>query len=174
MSERESAEKSVENYFPKQPNDIRINAIGQEPTPLRIIKFQKYIQQCAINIPIKGTTLGLLGAVINDTDYTTVNNNVSFTPPTTPGPTPTMPPARTITTRATTATTESDATTAATNATNETNRILQFQQATRDHEKTTNTWTYYQSATTALRNLIINNIDKDYIAEHNNALTGFQ
>ena len=174
MSEKNAAEKLVETHFPKPPNDIRINAIGQEPTPLRIIKFQKYIQQCAINIPIKGTTLGLLGAVINDTDYKTVNNNVSFTPPTTPGPTQTMPPARSVATRSATAATEGDATTAATNTTNETNRILQFQQATRDHEKTTNTWTYYQGATTALRNLIINNIDEDYIAEHNNTLTGFK
>ena len=54
--------KTVENCFPKAPIDIKINDV-QEPTPLRIIRFQKYIQQCAINmIPIKGNTLGLLGA----------------------------------------------------------------------------------------------------------------
>jgi hypothetical protein len=87
-----------------------------------------------------------------------------------------MPPP--ITTTATAASTRSateDASAAAASAAaTETNRILQFQQSTRDHEKRINTWTHYQGAITALRNLIINNIDKDYIAEHNNALTGFR
>ena len=170
--------KSVENCFPKAPIDIKINDLAQEPTPLRIIKFQKYIQQCAINIPIKGNTLGLLGAIINDTDYKSINNNVSWAPPTTPGTTPTMSPSTaTAPATATCSTTDEAAVTAAAAAAaaaNETNRILQFQQATRDHEKVLNTWTYYQSALTALRNLIVNNIDEDYIAEHNNALTGFR
>jgi hypothetical protein len=85
-----------------------------------------------------------------------------------------MPPApaaaTTMTaTRSTTATKDATAAAAAT----ETNRLLQFQQATRDHEKLINTWTHYQGAQTALRNLIINNIDEDYIVEHNNVLTGF-
>jgi hypothetical protein len=172
----QEASKSVENYFPKAPIDIKINDLAQEPTPLRIIKFQKYIQQCAINIPIKGNTLGLLGAIINDTDYKSVNNNVSWTPPPTPGATPTMPPpsTTTATTASTRSATEDAAAAAASAATTETNRILQFQQATRDHEKLINTWTHYQGAITALRNLIINNIDEDYIAKHNNALTGFR
>jgi hypothetical protein len=77
--------KTVENYFPKAPIDIKINDLAQELTPLCIIKFQKYIQHCTINIPIKGNTLGLLGALINDTNYKTINNNVSWTPLTTPG-----------------------------------------------------------------------------------------
>ena len=167
--------KLVESYFPKAPIDIKINDLAQEPTPLRIIKFQKYLQQCAINIPIKGNTLGLLGAVISDTDYKSVNNNVSWAPPTTPGPTPTMTPAPAAATTTTTATRSTDATaTAAAAAATETNGILQFQQATRDHEKLSNTWTHYQGALTALRNLIINNIDEEYIAEHNNTLTGFR
>ena len=168
--------KLVESYFPKAPIDIKINDLGQEPTPLRIIKFQKYIQQCAINIPIKGNTLGLLGAIINDTDYKSVNNNVSWTPPPTPGPTPTMPPPAptTATAASTRSATEDAAAAAASAAATETNRILQFQQSTRDHDKRINTWTHYQGAITALRNLIINNIDEDYVAEHNNALTGFR
>ena len=74
MSTQEAG-KSVENHFPKAPIDIKINDLAQEPTPLRITKFKKYIQQCAINIPIKGNTLGLLGAIINDTDYKSINNN---------------------------------------------------------------------------------------------------
>ena len=171
MSAQEAG-KSVENYFPKAPIDIKINDLAQEPTPLRLIKFQKYIQQCAINIPIKGTTLGLLGAVIEDTDYKTVNNNVSWAPPTAPGPSPTMQPAPASV--ATRSATEDATAAAAAAAANETNRILQFQQATRDHDKLINTWTHYQGALTALRNLIINNIDEDYIAEHNNMLTGFR
>ena len=46
-----------------------------------------------------------VGAIINDTDYKSVNNNVSWTPPPTPGATPTMPPPST--TKATTASTRS-------------------------------------------------------------------
>ena len=44
----------------------------------------------------------------------------------------------------------------------------------RNHEKEVNAWTIHQGALTALRNLIINNIDEEYIAEHYNALTGFR
>jgi hypothetical protein len=163
------ATKSVEAHFPKAPIDIKINDLGQEPTPLRIIKFQKYIQQCAINIPIKGETLGLLGAVISPTDYQTVSNNRLWTAPTTPGTAPTMPPATTTAQTATRSTTDTAAATAG-----ETNRILTFQQEMRNHEKEVNTWTIHQAALTALRNLIINNIDEEYIAEHCNALTGFR
>ena len=166
--------RTVESFFPNDPIDIKINDLAQEPTPLRIIKFPKYIQQCTINIPIKGNTLRLLGAVIDDTDYKTVNNNISWTPPTAPGPTPTMPPSTTTAPATTTRSATEESAAAASAAANETNRILQFQQATRDHEKIFNTWTHYQGALTALRNLIINNIDEDYIAEHNNALTGFR
>jgi hypothetical protein len=153
----------VENCFPKAPIDIKIND-AQEPTPLSIIKVQKYIQQCAINIPIKGNTLGLLGAVINDTDYKSINNNVSWAPPKTPGSTPTMPPSTaTVPAIATRSTTDEAAAmaAAASAAANETNRIvLQFQQSTHDHEKVLNTSTYYQSSLTALCNLIINTILK--------------
>ena len=91
-----------------------------------------------------------------------------------------MPPAPAATTsttgtHSTTATKDATATAASAAAATETNRILQFQQATHDHEKLSNTWTHYQGALTALCNLIINNIDEDYIAEHNNnLLTGFR
>ena len=82
-------------------------------------------------------------------------------------------PATTATATATRSATKDATAAAAAAAANETNRILQFQQATRDHDKIINAWTHYQGALTALHNLIIDNIDDDYIAEHNNTLTGF-
>ena len=74
-----------------------------------------------------------------------------------------MPPATTTATRSATEATAG-----------EIKRILTFQQEMRNHEKEVNAWTIHQGALTALRNLIINNIDEEYIAEHYNALTGFR
>ena len=55
-------------YFLIQPDDICMNKVGREPTPLHIIKFQKYLQQCTINVPMNGELLGRLGTVLADAD----------------------------------------------------------------------------------------------------------
>ena len=55
-------------YFPTQPYNIRMNEVGIEPTPLRIIKFQNYLQQWTINIPTNREALDLLGTALADAD----------------------------------------------------------------------------------------------------------
>ena len=72
-------------YFPTQPYDICMNKFGTETTPIHIIKFQKYFQKCTINIPTNGESLGLLGTVITNSDYKSVNNNQTWVAPTYPG-----------------------------------------------------------------------------------------
>ena len=62
-------------YFPTQPDNIRMNKVGTEPAPLHIIKFQKYLHKCAINIPTNGEALDLLGKVLVDADHKIVNKH---------------------------------------------------------------------------------------------------
>ena len=70
-----------------------MNEVDTEPTPLRIIKFQKYLQKCAINIPTNGEALGLLGTVLVGADYESVNKNQTWVTPTNPGTAPVLPTA---------------------------------------------------------------------------------
>ena len=70
-----------------------MNEVDTEPTPLRIIKFQNYLQQCAPNIPTNGEALGLLGTVLADADYKSVNNNQTWVAPMDPGTAPVLPTA---------------------------------------------------------------------------------
>ena len=67
--------KVATTYFPTQPDDICMNKVGTEPTPLRIIKFQNYLQQNFINIQTEREALDLLGRVLNDADYGSVNKD---------------------------------------------------------------------------------------------------
>ena len=46
--------KVATTYFPTQQDNICMNEFGTELTPLHNIKFQKYLHQCAINIPKNG------------------------------------------------------------------------------------------------------------------------
>ena len=61
-----------------------------EPMPLRIIKFQKYLQQCAINVPTNGDSLGLLGIVLANADYKSVSNNHKWFAPNNPDTAPVL------------------------------------------------------------------------------------
>ena len=61
--------KVATTYFLDQPDGIRMNQFTTELTLILIIKFQKYLHQCAINIPTNGEALGLLGTVLADADY---------------------------------------------------------------------------------------------------------
>ena len=60
--------KVAKTCFPTQPDDIPMNKVVIEPTPLCIIKFYKYLQKCATNIPTNVEALGLLEPVIADAD----------------------------------------------------------------------------------------------------------
>ena len=82
--------KVAMTYFPTQPDNIRMNKVVTEPTPLRIIRFQKYLQKCAINISTNREALGLFGTVLTDADYKSVRNNQSWVAPTDPGTSPVL------------------------------------------------------------------------------------
>ena len=85
--------KRATTYFPIQPDDIHMNEFGTGPMPLRIIKFQKYLQKYAINIPTNGKALGLLVTVLDNNDYENVNNNQTWVAPTNLGTEPVLPTA---------------------------------------------------------------------------------
>ena len=67
-----------------------MNEVGIEPMRIRIIKFQKYLQQCDINIPTNRESLGLLGMVLANSDYKSVENNQTWVAPTNPGTEPVL------------------------------------------------------------------------------------
>ena len=67
--------KVATTYFLAQPDGIRMNQFTTELTLILIIKFQKCLQQCTINIPKNIESLGILGTVISSADYKSVNNN---------------------------------------------------------------------------------------------------
>ena len=68
-----------------------MNKVITEPTPLHIIKFKNYLQKCSINIPTDGEALGLLGTVLSDADYESVNNNQTWVAPMYPDTAPVLP-----------------------------------------------------------------------------------
>ena len=67
--------------------------VGIELTLLCIIKFQKYLQKCAINIPTNGESVGLLGTVLADADHKSINNNQAWFATTETGTSPVLPTA---------------------------------------------------------------------------------
>ena len=103
-----------------------MNKVGTEPTPPRIIKFQNYLQQCAIGIPTNVELLGLLGMVLTDAHYESVNNNQTWVVPTDPVTAPVL-----LTACAKGASTIS----ALEKYTEHTNRLLQHQHDVCQHEK---------------------------------------
>jgi hypothetical protein len=150
--------------FPTPKGLININNENERPTLVHILRFEKHLRACAITIPLPGETLGLLGAVMNTTKYKSINSNVTFTPPTDPGPPPTMP---TPTTRSQTAAA------AAPDPTTHTNTLLQHQQDIQEHTQHKNTYDRYVAGLAALTNLILSNIDHKFIDTLNNEWTGF-
>ena len=118
--------KVTTTYFSTQPDDIRMNKVGTELMPLRVIKFQKYLQQCAINIPTNGEALGLLGTVLADADYKSTTNNQTWVAPMDHSTAQVIPmdSVKGASTRA-----------ASEKSTEHMNRLLQHQPDVRQHEK---------------------------------------
>ena len=85
--------KVATTYFPTRLDGICMDEVVTEPTPLRIIKFHKYLQQYVVNILTNGESLGLLGTVLSDADYKSVNNNQTWIAPKNPGTAPVLPTA---------------------------------------------------------------------------------
>ena len=131
-----------------------MNEFDTEPTPLLIINFQKYLQKCAINIPTNGEALGLIGTVLTNADYESVNNNQTWVKPTDPG---TAAVLQMASDEGKTTRSSSD------KSTKHTNRPLKHQQDVRQHEKKKTKYEKYQAGLTLLRNLITSNIEESYV-----------
>lgn len=149
MSEKDKV-ASIVALFPKPQGCIRINTNGEEPTPIRIANFQDWLEKCAMEIPYEEDELGLAGVVMKEDDYKGINNGVAFTPPQKPGtqPTLTVPQTRL-------------------NANGEPNAVqmMQHQQDIEDWKRSKKVWAQYRAGVTALRNLIVDNVDDEYISE---------
>ena len=141
--------KVTTTYFTTQTDEILLNKFVTELTPLRIIKFQKYFQKCAINIPMNGEALSLLGTVLADADYKVVNNNQTWVAPTDPGTAPVLP---TASVKGTSTISELD------KSIEHTNCPLQHQHNVRQHKKNKMKYDKYKAVLTALCNLITSNI----------------
>ena len=116
------------------------------PTYTSILKFQEAINSQALAIPITGSDLGHLALVISDTDYNSVNNNVNFVAPVSPGLTPV----------------HANGATAAQIA--ETNRIFSVD---------TTRFEVFQNTRTQLRNLILNAVPDKYTNSLKNKVTQY-
>lgn len=136
--------------FPKAPaTGIHINEPGTNPSPLLILRFQRYLNACATSIPGE-TELGMLGLVIDQATYESVNDNVAFQAPPVPGATPVI---------------ADGAVSAA--------LLLQHQQALKTHDDAKTKHKRYKAAQTALRNLIVANVDNQFISSLRHNITQF-
>ena len=150
--------------FPSPKRDIKMNEHGRKPTPVRILHFNKYLQQCAISISNTTTELGYLGLVVPNETYETLNYNNGFVIPQEPDAAPVLqlPAAPAQATRA-----------AAAPVTTTTEVVLTHQAAMKVHQIKKQEWANYKAARTALRNLITSNIDKEYLTSFNHEITCF-
>ena len=142
-----------------------MNKVGTEPTPLRVIKFQNYLKQCAIYIPTNGEALGFLGRALADADYKSTTSNQTWVAPTDHDTALVLPTAS-----AKGASTRS----ASEKYIEHMNRLIQHQPDVRQHEKEKTKYDKYQAGITALRNLITTNIEESFVSAHNNSITGFR
>ena len=133
--------------FPIVPADMpKIATATTRPSYTSIIKFQKAINSQALAIPINDSTLGHLALVISAIEYISVNNNVAFVEPVSPGANPVH----------------------ANRATNyqiaETNRVFQVNAQTLQ---------VYQNTRTLLRTMIINSVPDKYISTLKHRITQY-
>ncbi len=136
MSNKFSSSDIVAQFQIKPDDMPKIATATTRPSYTSIVKFKEAINSQALAIPMAGSTLGHLALVISDAEYTSVNNNVAFIEPTSPGLNPTH------------------ANTATAAQITETNRIFQVN---------TQTFEVYQNTRTHLSNLIINSVPDKYI-----------
>ena len=145
MKEQDKISKIV-SFFPKPKGDIRINAPGEEPTSTKIAIFQDYVEQCAMTIPFDDNELGLAGIIMTESDYKGINNGNRFDPPARPGIKP-RPSGVAAGTEPSTA------------------QVMRHQQKIEDWKKDKQLWAEYKAGEQAIRNLIIDNVDDEYISE---------
>ncbi len=124
----------------------KIATATTRPSYTSITKFQEAINSQALAIPINNSDLGHLALVITRAEYASVNNNVAFVAPTSPGEVPV----------------HTGNPTAAQIA--ETNRIFQVN---------TNTFQVFQNTRTQLRSMIINATPDQYICALKHSITQY-
>ena len=137
------------NFLAPPKHGTRINEPSHNPTPLLILRFVEYFVECAANIPSK-TELGYLGLAVDTATYQTVNNNVSYSPPLIHGPEPSLP---------------TNASSAA--------AILTHQETHRFWEDTKRKYKQLRATQAALRTLITNNVDSQFINCLTNSTTKY-
>ena len=151
--------KVATTLFSTQPDDICINKVGTEAKPLRIIKFQNYLQKWNINIPTNGEW-----PPWNGTCWCWLQKRKQH---------PDMGCSYGSWHR-----------TSSTNglrqgcinkiiiwkSTEHMNRILKHQHDVRQHEKEKKST---RNTSMVLCNLITTNIEKSFVSEQNNIITGF-
>jgi hypothetical protein len=150
MTDHATLVASATASFPAPPeHGTRINEPGHNPTPLLLLRFVEYFIECAANIPSE-SLLGYLGIAIEPAKFLTVNNNVPFAPPLIQGIEPSLP----IT-----------ATSAA--------AILTHQESHRQWKDTKRKYNQYKAAQAALRTLITNNVDAQFINSLSDSTTKY-
>ena len=130
----------IETMFEINPNDMpKMSSVeGGRPTFTTIYKFQKALNSQALSIPsTNNPDLGFLGEVISTTQYAALNNEIAYVVPQNPGIAPTYNP---------------DAT------------QFQINEAIRLHGLSANEYHIFRNVRTALRNMIVNNIEEKYIS----------
>ena len=130
----------IETMFEINPNDMpKMSSVeGGRPTFTTIYKFQKALNSQALSIPsTNNPDLGFLGEVISTTQYAALNNDIAYVVPQNPGIAPTYNP---------------DAT------------QFQINEAIRLHGLSANEYHIFRNVRTALRNMIVNNIEEKYIS----------
>ena len=171
-------DSNIQQYFAVPAAHMpSIHEPGMEPTYTSLRKFCEVLERNAMSVPSSQTELGHLALVIPTTEFTAANSGIPFIDPRSPGATPDNPatvtsaasstPARTSRrTNAATATTSVSTITSVTPSQQNAvdmlpftapNAIREFQEKKQEHER-------FTSTKTALRNLIINATDDQYIA----------
>ena len=130
----------IDTMFEINPNGMpKMSSVeGGRPTFTTIYKFQKASNSQALSFPSTNKPdLAFLREVIFSTQYTTLNNDIAYVVPQNPGIAPTYNPDETQ---------------------------FQINEAIRLHDLSTNEYHIFCNVRTALRNMIVNNIEEKYIS----------
>ena len=173
-----SHDNDVTTYFRIRSEDMpRIHEHDSTPNYTSMDRFQVAINDCALAIPSMDTDLGHFAIVVKAPTYTEANDGTPWTPPMNPGTAPTAPPtiAR-MGLRAQQPDPNNPAEIAAHAAAallNQAPDHFAIQEALRRFTQQQKAYNTYTNATKALRNLILNAVDDQYINELKHINTGY-
>ena len=170
MTSKQELDDIVGLFTISPQNMPRISTSTTKPNYTSLKLFQDAINKQALCIPYEQTTLGALALVIPDAEFTTVNGGTPFVIPNNPGTAPTnpVPPTRQSTTTRTGGTTIDPAHTAAI-------AMLPYTgpEALRQYNERLQEFRRHRAATVALKNLIINAVDDQYISAKKHPITQY-